>query len=81
ARRENPSGLLRVNAASPFMLHVIAPLVKGFHERYPHVHLELNTNDDIIDLLESRTDVAIRIGQLKDSTLHSRLIGSSRMRV
>jgi DNA-binding transcriptional LysR family regulator len=81
ARRENPSGLLRVNAASPFMLHVIAPLVKGFRKRYPHVHLELNTNDNIIDLLESRTDVAIRIGQLKDSTLHSRLIGSSRMRV
>ncbi|MBC8725269.1 LysR family transcriptional regulator [Paraburkholderia sp. 31.1] len=81
ARRENPSGLLRINAASPFMLHVIAPLVQGYRVRYPHVHLELNTNDGIIDLLESRTDVAIRIGRLKDSTLHSRLVGSSRMRV
>lgn len=80
-RRENPSGLLRINAASPFMLHVITPLVEGFRTLYPHVHLELNTNDDIIDLLESRSDVAIRIGPLKDSTLHSRYLGSSRMRV
>lgn len=43
ARRENPSGLLRINAASPFMLHVIAPLVQGYRVRYPHVHVELPT--------------------------------------
>ncbi|SAL11754.1 LysR family transcriptional regulator [Caballeronia peredens] len=81
ARRERPSGLLRVDAATPFMLHVIVPLVAGYRERYPHVELELNSNEGVIDLLERRTDVAIRIGRLKDSTLHSRPIGSSRIRV
>ncbi|WP_046157596.1 LysR family transcriptional regulator [Chromobacterium vaccinii] len=81
ARREQPSGRLRVDAATPFMLHVIVPLVRGYRERYPQVELELNSNEGIIDLLERRTDVAIRIGQLKDSTLHSRLIGRSRLRI
>lgn len=81
ARRDMPSGRLRVDAASPFMLHVIVPLVRGYRERYPHVELELNSNEGIIDLLERRTDVAIRIGRLKDSTLHSRLIGNSRLRI
>ncbi|MCD5326449.1 LysR substrate-binding domain-containing protein [Chromobacterium piscinae] len=81
ARRDQPSGRLRIDAASPFMLHVIVPLVRGYRERYPQVELELNSNEGIIDLLERRTDVAIRIGQLKDSTLHSRLIGHSRLRV
>ncbi|MFM0669774.1 LysR substrate-binding domain-containing protein [Paraburkholderia sediminicola] len=81
AQREMPSGRLRIDAAAPFMLHVIVPLVQGYRERYPHVTLELNTNDRIIDLLESRTDVAIRIARLKDSTLHSRLVGNSRMRI
>lgn len=81
ARREMPAGRLRVDAASPFMLHVIVPLVQGYRERYPQVELELNSNEGIIDLLERRTDVAIRIGRLKDSTLHSRLIGNSRVRV
>ncbi|SPA42795.1 putative transcriptional regulator, LysR family [Cupriavidus taiwanensis] len=81
ARREKPSGRLRVDAASPFMLHVIVPLVRGYRERFAQVELELNSNEGIIDLLERRTDVAIRIGRLKDSTLHSRLIGNSRVRM
>ena len=81
ARRERPSGRLRVDAATPYMLHVIAPLVAGYRARYPQVQLELNSNEGIIDLLERRTDVAIRIGRLKDSTLHSRPIGASRLRV
>lgn len=81
ARREMPSGRLRVDAATPFMLHVIVPLVRGYRERFPKVDLELNSNEGIIDLLERRTDVAIRIGRLKDSTLHSRRIGNSRLRI
>jgi DNA-binding transcriptional LysR family regulator len=81
ARRERPSGRLRVDAATPFMLHVIVPLVQGYRERYPQVELELNSNEGIIDLLERRTDVAIRIGQLKDSTLHSKPVGLSRVRI
>lgn len=81
ARRERPSGRLRVDAATPYMLHVIAPLIAGYRARYPQVQLELNSNEGIIDLLERRTDVAIRIGRLKDSTLHSRPVGASRIRV
>jgi DNA-binding transcriptional LysR family regulator len=38
-------------------------------------------NEGIVDLLEHRTDVAIRIGRLKDSTLHARPIASSGLRV
>jgi DNA-binding transcriptional LysR family regulator len=81
ARRQKPAGRLRVNAASPFMLHVIVPLVGGFRARFPEIELELNTSDQIIDLLEQRTDVAIRIGALRDSTLHARPLGLSRLRV
>ncbi len=81
ARREAPSGLLRVNAASPFMLHAVVPLVAEFHQRYPAIHLELNTDDLNVDLLAQRTDIAIRIGTLRDSTLHARPLCSSRLRV
>jgi DNA-binding transcriptional LysR family regulator len=80
-RRQVPAGRLRVNAASPFMLHVLVPLVAGFRQRYPQIELELNSNDLIIDLLEQRTDLAIRIGPLRDSSLHARPLGSSRIRV
>lgn len=80
-RRQAPAGRLRVNAASPFMLHVLVPLVAGFRQRYPLIELELNSNDLIIDLLEQRTDLAIRIGALRDSSLHARPLGRSRIRV
>lgn len=81
ARRMQPVGRLRVDAATPFMLHVIVPLLEGFRARYPAIELELNSNEGIIDLIEKRTDVAFRIGALKDSTLHARLIGNSHVRV
>lgn len=80
-RRTKPAGLLRVDAASPFMLHVVVPLITGYRDRYPQVELELNSHEGIIDLLERRTDVAIRIGRLKDSTLHATPIGTSRIRI
>ncbi|MET4577238.1 LysR substrate-binding domain-containing protein [Ottowia thiooxydans] len=81
ARRSRPAGLLRVDASTPFMLHMLVPLLAGFRERYPEVELELISNEGFIDLIEKRTDVAFRIGALKDSTLHARPIGSSRLRV
>jgi DNA-binding transcriptional LysR family regulator len=76
-----PAGRLRVDAATPFMLHVLVPLLEGFRARYPDVELELNSNEGIVDLIEKRTDVAFRIGALKDSTLHARPVGTSRVRV
>ena len=81
ARRMRPAGRLRVDAATPFMLHVLVPLLEGFRTRYPEVELELNSNEGIVDLIEKRTDVALRIGPLKDSTLHARPIGTSRLRI
>ncbi|MBT9463192.1 LysR family transcriptional regulator [Hydrogenophaga sp.] len=81
ARRQRPAGRLRVNAATPFMLHAIVPLVPAFRRAYPQITLELDTDELNIDLLERRTDVAIRIGALRDSTLHARALCTSRIRV
>lgn len=81
ARRVLPAGRLRVNAATPFMLHAVVPLVADFRAAYPQVSLELNTDELYIDLLERHTDVAIRIGTLRDSSLHARTLGTSRVRL
>lgn len=80
-RHQTPAGRLRINAASPFMLHSVVPYVAEFRQRYPDIQLELNSNDLIIDLLEESTDIAIRIGALADSTLHARYLGSSPLNV
>jgi DNA-binding transcriptional LysR family regulator len=80
-RRERPSGRLRVDAASPFMLHCIAPHMKAFSALYPEIQLELTSNERVVDLLEQTVDIAIRIGVLQDSTLHARSLGSSKRRI
>ncbi|QHI98248.1 LysR family transcriptional regulator [Xylophilus rhododendri] len=80
-RRQQPAGRLRVNAATPFMLHAVVPLVPDFRAAYPQITLELDTDELYIDLLERRTDVAIRIGPLRDSTLHARTLATSRLRL
>lgn len=81
ARRQQPAGRLRVNAATPYMLHAIVPRVPAFNAAYPQIELALDTDELNIDLLQRHTDVAIRIGPLRDSTLHARALGSSRLRV
>lgn len=72
-----PSGKLRVDAASPFVLHQLTPLLKGFSRQYPAIRLEITSNEGIIDLLQHKTDIAIRIGELADSNLHARMLGKS----
>lgn len=81
ARRTRPAGRLRVDAATPFMLHVLVPLVESFRALYPDVELELHSHEGVVDLIEKRSDVAFRIGSLKDSSMHARPVGSSRIRV
>lgn len=76
-RRQTPSGRLRIDAASPFMLHAVVPHIGEFRRLYPDIQLELSSNDLNIDLIEQRTDVAIRIGTLSDSTLHARPLGAA----
>ena len=77
AQKTRPSGRLRIDAASPFVLHQLVPLIKPFRSAYPDIELELVSNDSIIDLIEKRTDLAIRIGGLSDSGLHATLLGRS----
>lgn len=77
SRGERPAGKLRINAASPFIFHQLIPLIHSFKLAYPDIELELRSNEAFIDLIEKRTDVAIRIGKLEDSTLHAKALGNS----
>ncbi|WP_110678586.1 LysR substrate-binding domain-containing protein [Salinicola sp. RZ23] len=78
---DQPQGRLRVNAAPSFMQLVLVPLIGEFRRRYPGITLELDTHDRFIDLLEQRVDLAIRIGDLEDSSLHARTLGHSPLRL
>ncbi|MEE9886553.1 LysR family transcriptional regulator [Acinetobacter nosocomialis] len=76
---QDTSGLIRIDSATPFVLHVVAPLMHAFRKRYPHIEIELNSNDQVIDLLQHKTDVAFRFGELNDSSMRAKLVCKSRL--
>ncbi|EKN3725783.1 TPA: DNA-binding transcriptional regulator YafC [Yersinia enterocolitica] len=73
----NPKGLLRIDAATPVVLHIIAPLMAEFRQRYPLVTLSLVSSETFINLIERKVDIAIRVGTLQDSTLRARKLMTS----
>jgi len=71
------SGWLRVAASVGFGRLKLMPVVQSFLARHPEIRIDLRLHDGFIDLVEQGIDVAVRIGDLDDSTLIARRIGSS----
>ncbi|WP_137936779.1 LysR family transcriptional regulator [Chitinivorax sp. B] len=72
--RHVPVGELRIAAPIGFSGHLIADALAPLLDAYPKLRLRLFFHDEVIDLLESRIDLAIRIGELNDSSLVARYI-------
>ncbi|MBO9707187.1 MAG: LysR family transcriptional regulator [Caulobacter sp.] len=81
AASQAPRGRVRVNSNVPFGLHHLLPLVPRFSERHPKVILDIVLSDLVVDLMDARTDVAIRVGPMRASQLIARKLGESRMAV
>jgi DNA-binding transcriptional LysR family regulator len=62
-------GQLRIAASVGFGRRYILPQIKAFKELYPEIQIDLKLNDHFIDLIEGGVDLAIRVGQLEDSSL------------
>ena len=73
-----PQGLLRLNLPAAFgRLHVV-PHLAAFMAAYPEVRVDATLTDATVDLIESGTDVAVRIGVLADSALMGRRLAPHR---
>jgi DNA-binding transcriptional LysR family regulator len=74
-----PSGVLRINSSVPFGLHRLLPLLPDFLRLYPGIEVDVTLTDIVVDLLEERADVAIRVGPMRGSRLLARKLVESRM--
>lgn len=79
ARRKSPGGLLRITAPVEFGRRYVAPLVNEFLALHPSIQVELILLDRLVDLLEEGIELAIRIGQLPDSSLVTMPLGHTRL--
>ncbi|CAB3777466.1 HTH-type transcriptional regulator DmlR [Paraburkholderia caffeinitolerans] len=72
------TGRLRVHTSTLFGPKYIAPLVAEYLQRHPSLELSLALSEEFVDPVESGADVMIRIGEIPDSGLVARRIGTIR---
>jgi DNA-binding transcriptional LysR family regulator len=71
------SGWLRVAASVGYGRLKLLPRIRSFLAAHPNVKIDLRLNDGFVDLVEEGIDVAVRIGELADSSLVARRIGTT----
>ncbi|MFB2642946.1 LysR substrate-binding domain-containing protein [Shewanella bicestrii] len=72
--QQTPKGNLRISVPMVFGRLYIAPLIAEFLKRYPDIQLQMQMDDKTTDLISGGFDLAIRIGELPDSSLIARKI-------
>lgn len=72
------TGTLRLTVPSSFGRQYISPLLPAFLAQYPRLKLNVDLSDQMLDLVGSGFDLAIRIGALGDSSLIARRLASNR---
>lgn len=74
-------GLLRVNVPVSYGISHLSKLWAGFMHAHPEVELDVTLSDRLVDLVEEGYDLAVRIGKLETSTMVSRKLSSTRLRL
>lgn len=75
-----PRGLIKVSAPRGYEESNIVNMLIEFNQRFPEIYVKIDFTDRVIDLLGEGYDLALRIGDLKDSSLISKQITSHKFR-
>ncbi len=74
-QKQHYRGTLKISMPSRIVHQVIIPELSDFYHRYPDIYLQLNSSDDMTDLIEKGIDCVVRVGELDSSSLIARFIG------
>ena len=72
ARRSSISGVLRVTMPPWIFSKFVMPRLMEFEQQYPDLKLEFLINDQFVNVVEDKQDVAVRVGSLSDSAMLAR---------
>ena len=75
--QNKPEGLLRISVPVIFAQEPFYEFLSRFLNRYPGIRADLFITNQFVDLIADNVDVAIRIGELQDSTIIAKRIGKS----
>ena len=75
--QRDSGGLLRISTSVAFGRRMLVPLVLRYMQAHPAVQIDISFDDRYVDLVEQGMDLAIRMGQMADSNLGARYLGSN----
>lgn len=75
-RNTTPRGQLKITAPTTFSRLHIAPYLSDFIAKYPEIDLDFQITDNMYDIIRDGLDLAIRIGELEDSSLVARKLAA-----
>jgi DNA-binding transcriptional LysR family regulator len=81
ALNQTPRGVLRVTLPAALGRRYVVPHLPAFLQRYPDIDVDAVVTDEVLNLIEGSIDLALRIGELKDSGLISRRLAPHRLLV
>ncbi len=81
AMQSAPSGLLRMAVATDFGTSLLSPVLDEFLGQYPDISVNMVLKNRYVELISEGFDLAIRLGDLEDSTLRARRITDSTQRL
>ena len=77
--RASVSGTLRIDLPAFYGKRFVLPLLAGLMQRYPQLKIDVRLSDAYVDLVREGVDLALRIGQLRDSTLVARRVDKQQL--
>ncbi len=81
AMQSAPSGLLRISVATDFGVNHLSPVLGQFLEEFPDITVNMVLNNRYVELISEGFDMAVRIGELEDSTLRARKLAETTRRM
>ncbi|MCW8843640.1 MAG: LysR family transcriptional regulator, partial [Rhodobacteraceae bacterium] len=76
-----PSGLLRISVATDFGVNHLSPVLGNFLAEFPDINVNMVLNNRYVELISEGFDMAIRIGELEDSSLRARKFSETTRRM
>ena len=73
-QQQQVTGTLKITAPNSFGRHILLPLIGEFGHLYPDLKIQLLLSDEVKDFIADGLDLAIRYGELPDSSLVARLL-------
>ena len=79
--QDNPRGELRISAPFSFGIRALAPAISDFLKKYPDISVHMVLDDRFVELVAEGFDLAIRIGDLPDSSMRARKLADAEVMV